>query len=264
MKRNNKLMKASGVLLVLTLITSCFVGGTLAKYVSEGEDSARVAKWGVKVDVTGDNAFAETYGKDDTNTDDDLGNTVISSSEEKVLAPGTKGSFGGYTGSSPNPALTITGTPEVAVNVKTDATVNLTNWSSNNTDPYCPLVFTIESQKGNETKTTKTICGLHYNNTSGGINSFKTAIEGAIEDALNGNYPAGTKLDNLKLYITWEWPFENSDHTECSTTSSDTSYHNYDQTDTNDTLLGNKAADNDSNNDPEIEIELNTTVTQID
>lgn len=46
MKRNNKLMRASGFLLVLTLITSCFVGGTFAKYVSRAEtsDSARVAK----------------------------------------------------------------------------------------------------------------------------------------------------------------------------------------------------------------------------
>ena len=53
MKKNSKLMRASFVLLVLTLITSCFVGGTFAKYVSEGEgtDSARVAKWGVEVTV---------------------------------------------------------------------------------------------------------------------------------------------------------------------------------------------------------------------
>lgn len=30
-------MRASGILLVLTLITSCFVGGTFAKYISEGQ-----------------------------------------------------------------------------------------------------------------------------------------------------------------------------------------------------------------------------------
>ena len=47
----NRLMKASAFLLVSTMATSCFVGSTFAKYVSEGkgEDSARVAKWGVKV-----------------------------------------------------------------------------------------------------------------------------------------------------------------------------------------------------------------------
>lgn len=36
MKRKNRLTRTSGVLLVLTLITSCFVGGTFAKYISEG------------------------------------------------------------------------------------------------------------------------------------------------------------------------------------------------------------------------------------
>ena len=52
----NRLMKASAFLLVSTMATSCFVGSTFAKYVSEnqGEDSARVAKWGVEVEVTGD------------------------------------------------------------------------------------------------------------------------------------------------------------------------------------------------------------------
>lgn len=55
MKRN-RWMRAGGLLVVLTLITSCFVGGTFAKYVTENEgmDTARVAKWGVEVTVTGD------------------------------------------------------------------------------------------------------------------------------------------------------------------------------------------------------------------
>ena len=36
MKRN-RWMRAGGLLVVLTLITSCFVGGTFAKYVTENE-----------------------------------------------------------------------------------------------------------------------------------------------------------------------------------------------------------------------------------
>ena len=42
----NRLMKASAFLLVSTMATSCFVGSTFAKYVSEnqGEDSAQIGR----------------------------------------------------------------------------------------------------------------------------------------------------------------------------------------------------------------------------
>ena len=46
--KNNRTMRAAVLLLALVLITSCFVGGTFAKYVTSGDaaDLARVAKWG--------------------------------------------------------------------------------------------------------------------------------------------------------------------------------------------------------------------------
>lgn len=46
--KKTKFMRAALLLLVLTLITSCFVGGTFAKYTTSttGNDSARVAYWG--------------------------------------------------------------------------------------------------------------------------------------------------------------------------------------------------------------------------
>lgn len=46
--KKTKLMRAALLLLVLTLITSCFVGGTFAKYTTSAtsSDTARVAKWG--------------------------------------------------------------------------------------------------------------------------------------------------------------------------------------------------------------------------
>lgn len=86
--KGSKLPKLAALLLVLTLATTCFVSGTFAKYVSEGEgkDAARVAKWGVKVEITGD-GFKTTYGKDDVNANVD-GPTVVSSTTEKVVAPG--------------------------------------------------------------------------------------------------------------------------------------------------------------------------------
>lgn len=231
--KKNRLMRASVLLLVLTLVTSCFVGGTFAKYVSEGEgeDSARVAKWGVKVEVTGD-GFRETYGKDD-HLSNVQGNTV--SSTVKVVAPGTKGTFGG---------VKITGTPEVAVKVETTATVDLSGWNvAEGGEFYCPLVFTIGDQ---------TINGLDYSSSNaGGESSFEGAIKTAIQKATTKVYQAGTNLEEVGADITysWEWPFENATGKACN------------QDDVLDTKLGDNAA---NNNAPTINITVTTTVTQVD
>lgn len=246
MKKSSKLMGASGILLVLTLITSCFVGGTFAKYITraDGEDSARVAKWGVEVEVTGD-GFKTTYGKDDFNSNVS-GNTVISSTEDKVVAPGTKGTFGG---------LSIAGKPEVAVKIETTADVQLSGWNiGSEGEFYCPLVFNIGDQ---------VICGLHYSkNTAGGESSFEDAIKKAIHDATTAEYAAGTDLRTVGEDITysWVWPFVDTDHKTCSTA---TSTHVNNQTDELDTELGNNAADQDDSNDPKVVITVTTTVTQI-
>lgn len=231
--KKNRLMRASVLLLVLTLVTSCFVGGTFAKYVSEGEgeDSARVAKWGVKVEVTGD-GFRETYGKDDF-LSNVQGNTV--SSTVKVVAPGTKGTFGG---------VKITGTPEVAVKVETTATVDLSGWNvADGSEFYCPLVFKIGDQ---------TINGLDYSsNTAGGEGSFENAIKTAIQNATTKEYNAGTDLSQAGADITysWEWPFEKATGDACN------------QDDVLDTKLGDNAAD--GSNAPTINITVTTTVTQV-
>lgn len=106
--KNNRTMRAAVLLLALVLITSCFVGGTFAKYVTSGDaaDLARVAKWGVTVTAhgTGD-VFAKEYagiaGQDNTVVADD--------GKTNVVAPGTK---------KENATLvTLSGKPEVAVNV---------------------------------------------------------------------------------------------------------------------------------------------------
>lgn len=234
MKRN-RWMRAGGLLLVMTLITSCFVGGTFAKYVSEGEgsDTARVAKWGVVVTVTGD-GFHTTYGKDDVNSNVN-GGTVISSTEEKVVAPGTEGTFGG---------VKITGKPEVAVKIQTTAEVNLSGWNvGTGGEFYCPLVFTIGE---------KTINGLDYSkSTAGGEGSFENAIKKAIEEATTQEVEANTDLTAIGEDITysWEWPFENATGDVAN------------QSDELDTKLGDNAA---NGNAPTIKITVKTTVTQID
>lgn len=284
MKRNNKLLKASGVLLVLTLITSCFVGGTLAKYVSEGDgkDSARVAKWGVEVAVTGDEAFKTTYGKNDASSSVSS-NTVASAGSESVtftwtssagsksekvnvndvIAPGTEGTFGG---------ISVTGKPEVAVKIETTAEVDFTGWDVDKSGDkyyfYCPLVFKI----GDET-----ICGLEYSgsagNSNGGQDGFENRIEQAIEKLTNNsdnipNYPAQTNL-SIDKDFSWKWSFSgeddvdtekqhyNDEHRNCSDD------HEKDQSDELDTLLGDNALGDDAEI-PAVYIKVTTTVTQID
>lgn len=255
-----KWMRLSGGLLVLTLITSCFVGGTFAKYVTKGEaaDSARVAKWGVKVEVTGD-GFKTTYDGD-SEAGAALGNTVISSNmTENVVAPGTDGKFGG---------IKITGQPEVAVDITTEAAVDLSGWNVDDGGAfYCPLVFKV----GNGSTGYKTICGLHYSGYYGsGQDAFEDAIEAAIEEATTQQVGAGTDLSTLanSIEYSWAWPFVETKHAEvgCDQDDSDdtTSFHTMQQKDDLDTKLGDNAADGDTSNDPKVEITVTTTVTQID
>lgn len=85
--KKNRTMRAAALLLALTLMTSCFVGGTFAKYTTsvEGSDTARVAYWG--------------FGADDpTTVTFDLFKAPASETGLEVidgvnlLAPGTSGS----------------------------------------------------------------------------------------------------------------------------------------------------------------------------
>lgn len=238
MKAIGKKTRTVGILLVVALAVSCVAGGTLAKYVTEGQgnDSARVAKWGVEVEVTG-NGFKTTYGKDDVNAGSQIGDTVVSTAD-KVVAPGTRGEFGG---------VNITGTPEVAVEVQTTATVDLSGWNvGDRGEFYCPLVFTIGDKKIN---------GLDYSSsTAGGEGSFENAIKTAIQDATTQELAAGTDLGEVGEGVTysWEWPFEGATGRVAS------------QSNELDTLLGDNAADGNTGNDPKISINVETTVTQID
>ncbi|MBO4562713.1 MAG: hypothetical protein J5772_03790 [Clostridia bacterium] len=104
--KKNWIAKVAALMLALTLITSCFVGSTFAKYVTkaQGEDNARVAKWGILLTAAGTPLFESEYETDDTNGYEGL--SVKSDNGDNVVAPGTHKD--GFTG-------TITGTPEVAV-----------------------------------------------------------------------------------------------------------------------------------------------------
>ena len=232
--RKNHTLKLAGILLALVLVTSCFVGGTFAKYVTSGtgNDTARVAKFGVKVTANG-STFANTYAAKDGVVGTIANSVVSSNTDEKVVAPGTSGNM---------VSMTLEGTPEVAVNVKYKATVTLNNWVYKAREGaagefYCPLVITVN---GDEIK------GLAYTSDV----DFKNAVETKIND-YSQNYAANTPLadkSNDSLKISWAWAFEDN--------AADA-----EQTDVKDTYLGDQAA---NGNAATIALEVVTTVTQID
>ena len=109
--KKTKVMRLLSLLLVMTLISTCAISGTFAKYVTkaEGKDQARVAKWGVLVSVEG-NAFANQYkATDKAYTEDGGVYSVVSAKGDQVVAPGTSAK-------EADMALvaTVKGTPEVA------------------------------------------------------------------------------------------------------------------------------------------------------
>ena len=56
MKNKNYLMRIASILFIVTLISTCCVSGTFAKYVTSASasDTARVAKWGVSISGVSD------------------------------------------------------------------------------------------------------------------------------------------------------------------------------------------------------------------
>lgn len=216
----SKTTKIAALLLALTLITSCFVGGTFAKYVreAEGHDVARAAKWGVTIESEG-NMFSNTYATDDANVVGTIANSVVST--ENVVAPGTSGSMS---------RITLSGTPEVAVEVKYVADLSLTNWEIDGTF-YCPLLIAV----GDEI-----IIGYDYTSAA----EMEAAVESAIANC-TALYEAGTDLSTAAVNIpsvVWAWDYEGG-------------------YDANDTALGDQAA---AGNAATVELTITTTVTQID
>ena len=93
MQKKNKASTLTLVLLLLVMVTLGTLGGTFAKYTSsaKGTDSARVAKWSIKVSDA-DMAQTDTFTIDLFNTAYNNDN-VKSKGTDNVVAPGTTGQF---------------------------------------------------------------------------------------------------------------------------------------------------------------------------
>lgn len=229
-------MRVAGLLLALVLVTSCFVGGTFAKYVTgaDGADNARVAKFGVTVKGTS-NMFAPTYKTDDKSVTAITDSVVAVNGTDNLVAPGTK--------KDDCLTVSVTGKPEVAVDVQYVGLMTLTGvWQSDDAGTYyCPLIITVNGEKFN---------GMDYNSADAFAAAVTTAI-GKLSKQYEPNTDLGTSLSK-ELKVSWEWPFEGG-----------TTYPK--QTDEKDTYLGDFAAKvTNEDHMPEIHLHVGVTVTQID
>lgn len=226
MSKKNLIVKATALMAALTLSTSCFVGGTFAKYVSSGtgSDTARVAKWGVTVTASADTFVKEYLTNDpDVNAEGVITKSVVSTDD--VVAPGTSGNMA---------KINLEGTPEVAVKVTYSADLDLGDKWAVDESYYCPIKINV---CGKELK------GLDYTNAG----SFEAAVESLIagySQIYDAENDLSTVTDNLSIY--WEWPFEGGTGTK-----------QY-QSDAKDTKLGDAATA------ATIGLSVTATVTQID
>lgn len=112
--KKNKMMRIASVLLVAVLLSTCAISGTFAKYTTQdsANDVARVAKWGVSLQVIG-SLYGEAY-KDGIVANDDNSITVsvsdTTTASDDVVAPGTKNENGFK--------FSLTGYPEVSSQTK--------------------------------------------------------------------------------------------------------------------------------------------------
>lgn len=235
-------LRAAGLLFALVLITSCFVGGTFAKYVTSksASDTARVARFGVVIEAHDNTAFKTTYDTDTAGI-----SSVVTSTADSLVAPGTK--------EDNAVILSITGKPEVAVHVElamtgTDVVLNAGTYPDLTTPdpdgkftlakPYHPVVFTLK--KNGNVERTGTISEI-----SAYLATSKDCAPGTNLSTEFGTYT-----------LSWEWAFE------------DTDIVNKDQADT---LLGTLVTPgaaslgvDPTNYSPSVHFKLTATVTQID
>lgn len=217
-KRSSMMVRLVAALAVTMMFTMCLVGGTFAKYVTSysAGDNASVAKWGVSITGTGD-LFQKVYASNSSF----VGNTVVSTAD--VVAPGTSGNMA---------AFTISGTPEVAVNVAFTGTLELGDkWVDSTSAYYCPIEITVGDT---------TFKGTTY----ASADEFEADVNAKIA-TYTKDYAAGTDLSGIggdAPAISWTWAFEGNDNAK-------------------DTYLGDRAA---AGNAATISLAVTVTVTQID
>lgn len=217
--KQNKIFRLSAILLVLTLLSTCVISGTFAKYTTSdsANDIAKVAKWGVNVEADLADLFETGYDTANLATTDKNTATVLASGSSNILAPGTS--------DEEVAALTITGTPEVAVSVTYTCSVTLSGWEITG-GSYCPLVIKVTVNGVTESFTNIT-------DPAALATAVATCITDQNKARVNPNEDLATTIK-----ISWSWAFDGDDE--------------------KDTALGNLGTA------PTFAINIGATVTQLD
>ena len=199
--KKNRMMRVASILLVAVLLTTSAISGTFAKYVTSDSvsDSARVAKWGVTVTTTG-SLFEHQYSY----ASDSTKSSVIRVDAGDVVAPGTSNTDG--------LTFTITGSPEVAVNITSAATSTANvelpigyyaDYTTGAVDEfhqetaYYPIKFTLtHTAQGSSTVTTVV--------DGGTLEAVLTALNFNVNCEPNSSLGAKSGT----YHLTWAWAFD--------------------------------------------------------
>lgn len=244
--KKSKTIIVASIVLMLCLITTCVVGTTLAKYTTSGSgnDSAQVAKWGVKIAISGaSDMFKNEY--------DNVKAATVAGTARDVVAPGTSGSM----------SFSISGTPEVKLHLDFALTgvvdsevkevfLKAGNYSesgySNITSDYYPVKFTLKKNGADaESDEVVTYTKDEESKTAENI-SLKEMVDAL--NSLDKDYDPNTDLA-ATYTLSWKWAYEGGN-------------------DAADTLLGDIIAGavtvDSSKYNTEVEFKLAITATQID
>ena len=201
--KKNIAMRIAAFLFILTMISTCAFATTFAKYTTSGSasDEARVAKWGVTVSApsTIDLFKGQYQVKDNPRVTNGLAVEAV----QDVVAPGTSGNLADFT---------VSGQPEVAVEVTYSAVLTLSGWDVNGAEEgeYCPIIFTIN--------------GVDV--TGATMAQLKEKVEAAIAKA-SATYEANKSISDT-LDVSWRWEFEADTLADYQTNEKDTALGNLD------------------------------------
>jgi hypothetical protein len=197
----------------LLAVIFAMAGTTFAKYISTASvatTSATVAKWGYVVSTNADDLWGTkyTYQTDASKvvTGTTAGVTIVSSSTDNVVAPGSTGSI----------TLSIKGSAEVlsAITVTAEGTpIQLTqqaNADSALTTAYEPIVWSIALNGDSTGKIGDTDAITAQDNLT--MAQLVTALEGISKT----NIAANTTVD-INVTISWAWPFSTTGHDQDDT-----------------------------------------------
>lgn len=247
--RKNRTMRTASVLCACALITSCFVGGTMAKYTStaSGSDTARAAKWSILVNgndiataqdqkmdfdlfgtVAGDTGVHDNYIDGELDNDADVMD-IDANTGNTIIAPGTAGKFN----------LEITNMSEVTA----DITIKLAEQDTGD----IPILYSFGDADSWHT----------YGDLVAQVDSKYKGDWGSMLAALS-DLGDSTALDRVQpaetvsIPVYWKWAYEKEDGVEGD---------DYAQTDASDTAIGVAAAAGTPQN---VTITATVTATQVD